>query len=381
MKIDDQLPSAALLGHAHATAQVQAHDIHVIRDELCVVEVARAPSFNPKGKDILAAVGRPADADQIVLQVLKVGGLESINLDEPADLALGTKFLLATGDRTFRFTIAGKPYEWPYAKISGEMLRELAGADAGEELDILRHGASVPVLPNELVDLGQAGVEQFLKVAKKNTWKLKVQGETLEYDFPEVMVADAMTRAGFDPKKAWHIYLIVKDQPKKEVSIDYIVDLRSPGIEKIRLMQRNVDNGDGQRQAQRRQFKLQKVDEQFLDGMGLRWEALMEGQTQWLVIHSYNLPAGYEPQTVRLALNIHKDYPAAQIDMFYFWPHVHLAGGRAIPSTQVTATVDGVVFQGWSRHRNEASKWDESCDNVRTHMALVETCLGKELGE
>jgi len=216
---------------------------------------------------------------------------------------------------------------------------------------------------------------------KEDTWKLKVQGETLEYDVPEVKVSDAMTRAGFDPKKAWHIYLIVKDQPKQEVSLDYIVDLRAPGIEKIRLMQRNVDNGDGQQKARRRQFQMLKVDEQFLDGMGLRWEAVVEGQAQWLVIHDYRLPAGYSPETVRLALNIHKDYPAAQIDMFYFWPHVRLSSGREIPSTQVTATVDGNVFQGWSRHRNEASKWDENSDNVRTHMALVETCLAKELGE
>lgn len=363
------------------TTNAHAHDIHVIRDELCTVEVTRTVSLSPKGEDILAAAGRPADANQIVLQVLKVGGLESISLEEPVNLTLGTKFVLATGDRTFRFAIDGKPYEWPYARISGEILRELAGAGADQELDILRRGAGAPVPPKELIDLAEAGVEHFVKITKKKTWKLKVQGETLEYDVPEVKVSEAMTRAGFDPKKAWHIYLIVKDQPKQEVSLDYSVDLRKPGIEKIRLMQRNVDNGDGQHQAQRRQFKVLKVDEQFLDGMGLRWEAVLEGEARWLVIHDYQLPVGYTPQAVRLALNIHKDYPAAQIDMFYFWPHVRPTSGGEIPSTQVTATMDGMVFQGWSRHRNEASKWDENSDNVRTHMALVETCLGKELGE
>ncbi|MGF6210380.1 multiubiquitin domain-containing protein [Comamonas sp. 4034] len=380
MNSNNHSPAAIPVGFVEALPQT--HDIHVIRDELCVVEAAHAASFNPKGRDILAAASRPADADQIVLQVLKAGGLESISLDESADLTLGTKFVLATGDRTFRFTIDGMPYEWPYAKISGAMLRELAGGNADADLDILRRGAGVPVSLKELVDLTQAGVEQFIKVTKTKTWKLQVQGETLEYDVPEVKVSEAMTRAGFDPKKAWHIYLIVKNQPKQEVSLDYIVDLRKPGIEKIRLMQRNVDNGDGQHQTQRRQFKVLKVDEQFLDGMGLRWEAVVvDGQAQWLVIHDYLLPAGYAPQTVQLALNIPKDYPAAQIDMFYFWPHVCLVSGRAIPSTQVTATVDGNVFQGWSRHRNAASKWDENSDNVRTHMALIETCLSKELGE
>ena len=51
----------------------------------------------------------------------------------------------------------------------------------------------------------------------------------LDYSTPEVRVGSAMERAGFDPKKAWHIYLMIKGQPKQEVSVDYIVDLRTPG--------------------------------------------------------------------------------------------------------------------------------------------------------
>lgn len=378
MKTGNSLPPAIPLGTTDSRSQV--HQIYVIRNELCVLEVVHASS-KPTGKDILAAADRPAQADQVVLQVLKAGGIESISLGEPANLTLGTKFVLATGDRTFRFTIDGKPYEWPYAKVSGELLRELASTGTDQELDIHRHGAAAPVAANDLIDLSQTGVEQFVKVAKKKSWRLKVQGETLEYDVPKVKVSDAMSRAGFDPNKAWHIYLIVAGQPKQEVPLDYIVDLRMPGIEKIRLMQRNVDNGDGQTQALRRQFNVLKADKQFLEGLGLRWEAVVVGDSQWLIIHGFQLSEGYFPQTVQLALNIHKDYPAAQIDMFYVWPPVRLTSGREIPSTQVTSTLDGNVFQGWSRHRNEASKWDEHVDNVRTHMALVETCLAKELGE
>lgn len=145
-------PSAAApLGTTNASAHTQ--HIHVIRDELCVVEAVQALTFSPKGKDILVAAGRPTDADQIVLQLLKAGGLESISLEEQANLALGTKFVLATGDRTFRFTIDGKSHEWPYSKVSGEVLHELAGAGTDQDLDILRHGAAVPVLPQELIDL------------------------------------------------------------------------------------------------------------------------------------------------------------------------------------------------------------------------------------
>ena len=38
----------------------------------------------------------------------------------------------------------------------------------------------------------------------------------------------------------------VHGQPKKEVTLDYVVDLRTPGIEKIRLTPRGIDNGEVQ---------------------------------------------------------------------------------------------------------------------------------------
>ena len=84
---------------------------------------------------------------------------------------------------------------------------------------------------------------------------------------------------------------------------------------------------------------------------------------------------------VQLALEIVLDYPAAQIDMFYFLPFVSLANGQEVPSTQVRAVIKGATFQGWSRHRNGASAWDPNSDSVQTQLALIESCMTKELGE
>jgi hypothetical protein len=212
-------------------------------------------------------------------------------------------------------------------------------------------------------------------------WKLIVQGVVLEYHQPKVKAADAMADAGFDPQKAWHIYLIVHGQ-KTEITPDTIVDLSTPGIEKIRLMQRNVDNGEGQQPAPRRLFKLLASDHEYLDALGLRWETVLEGEDgRWLLIHDYRLPAGFAPITTTLALAIAKDYPAAQIDMFYFTPFVGRTNGAVIPNIQVRAKIGGVEYQGWSRHRNAAAPWDSATDSVRTHLALVESCLAKEIGE
>jgi len=65
-----------------------------------------------------------------------------------------------------------------------------------------------------------------------------------------------MKRAGFDPTKAWDIYLLIAGQPKQQVDIDYVIDLATPGIERIRLMQRNVDNGEASALTLRHEFSF-----------------------------------------------------------------------------------------------------------------------------
>lgn len=368
--------------HATQTLDARAQAILVIADETCAGLDLTAPNPRPTGAEILVAAGRPATPDQIVLQILRPGGLESIRLDEHADLAAGSTFVLATGDRTFRFTVDLAQFEWPHRLISEVAVRRVANIAPDHKLGLARpHGVQM-LGAGDLVDLANTGAEKFVTLPPaQQHWKLKVQGVVLEYLEPLVKVADAMTRAGFDPRKAWHIYLIVQGQPKKEVDSTYVVDLRTPGIEKIRLMQRNVDNGDGQVSAPRRTFKLLAADHEYLDGLGLHWETVLEANRRWLLIHDYSLPLGFTPERTMAALDIPADYPASQIDMFYFSPWVARRDGRAIDSAQVRASIGGVEYQGWSRHRNAAVAWDPSTDSVRTHLALVEGCLAKEMGE
>lgn len=364
------------------------HELHLISDEQCTVRVCAPPNAHePRGEDILSLAGRPATPEQVVLQLLHDGGMEGIRLDERINLALGSKFVVSAGDRMYRFTIDGKQCEWPHRFISGELLQVLSGKHTQLEIELIGPEERVVVASNERVDLTLPGVETFVSRIKPQTWTLSIQGVLLEYTHPEVMVAEAMACAGYDPNKSWHIYLIVHGQPKQEITGDFVVDLRQPGIEKIRLMLRNVDNGDGNPVAPARAFQLLPKDHQYLDALGLKWETVIEhdavaGSTRrWLLIHDYLLPGGFSQAKVLLALDIVLDYPAAQIDMFYFSPFVSLASGQEVPSTQVRATIKGATFQGWSRHRNGSSAWDPNADSVRTHLALVETCLTKELGE
>ena len=372
---------------ANSQHEVGTHELHLISDEQCTVHVCTPPNANEAlGEHLLSWVGRPAAPDQIVLQLLRGGGMESIRLDERINLAQGNTFVIASGDRVYRFTIDGKPYEWPHRFISGELLRMLAGNHPQTVIELIGPQDTVEVAANERVDLTLPGVETFKSRIKPQAWTLSIQGVLLEYTQPEVKVADAMARAGYDPNKSWHIYLIVHDQPKQEITGDFVVDLRQPGIEKIRLMLRDVNNGECASLAPTRVFQLLPKDHQYLDALGLKWETVIEhdataGATRrWLLIHDYPLLEGFSQSKVQLGLEIVPDYPAAQIDMFYFLPFVSLANGQEVASTQVRATIKGATFQGWSRHRNGASAWDPNSDCVQTQLALVESCMLKELG-
>ncbi len=360
------------------------HKIHVVHDDQSVLHPAHVPGLDPTGAEVLVSMGRPIDADQLVFQILRLGGMEDIRLDERANLALGSTFVLAVSDRLFPFTINDKQYKWPHRRISGAVLCHLAGVGEPHEVELLRDGVAIAIGATDLVDLSLPGIEHFKTVARQHRWEIKVQGVPVFSELPTIEVRVAMTKAGFDTRKTWDIFLITDGahgQPKKSpLTLDSIVDLHAPGIEKIRLMPQNVGNGDGQAKTIRREFTLLPVDVQYLDSLGNNWETVKVGDRRWLVIHDYQVPAGFKPGTVDLALDIPKDYPAAQIDMFYFSPFVCLANGAEIPSTQVREIIDGVTFQGWSRHRNAPSAWDPSTDNVVTHMALVESCMGKELG-
>ncbi|WP_411740752.1 hypothetical protein [Pseudomonas sp. A-B-26] len=42
-------------------------------------------------------------------------------------------------------------------------------------------------------------------------------------------------------------------------------------------------------------------------------------------------------------------YPVEPLDSFYLYPHVSLTSGVPLSNVQLTAQIDGVIFQGWSR--------------------------------
>jgi hypothetical protein len=128
----------------------------------------------------------------------------------------------------------------------------------------------------------------------------------------------------------------------------------------------------------RRQFRLPAADEVFLDHLGLRWEALVQGAQRWIVVYGLPLPIGYVQRSVNVAIQIAPGYPPGVLEMAFFDPPISRADGRAIPQTQGEIPLDGKSWQQWSRHRTEANPWVDGEDSFGSHFIYMQSWLEGE---
>lgn len=350
-----------------------------VADETLTFRSVPIGDLTPTGAQLADAAGFTPGQVATVLQFLPNGELEDIRPDEVADLRHSEgRFVVVASDRLYRLLIDGERLDWPCRVVSGAILRKLGKVDAGK--GVLLERADEPdrlIEPLDLVDLDAPGVESF--VSRKLVWKLNVQGVVLEVAASSIGVREALSEAGFNPDQGWHIFLKVAGQPKRAIALTDTIDLTTPGIEKLRLTPKEVNNGEAS-PALRREFDLLERDEQHLDALGLRWETMVDAERRWLLIHGYPVPVGYTVARTLLALEIPPTYPGAQIYGFYAFPPLALASGREIPSTQMRGTILEREFHGWSRNRG-ATPWNPALDNVATQLALADAALAKEVGE
>lgn len=132
--------------------------------------------------------------------------------------------------------------------------------------------------------------------------------------------------------------------------------------------------------ALRRVFELLPEDEAFLEDYGLPWETIVEGD-QWVLIHDFPVPDGYNHKKVIAAIRLVTGYPKAALDMVYFVPMLARTDGKAIGATNGKQFIDGKEFQQWSRHRTSKNPWLVGQDNLGTHTILVEDWLEREFGK
>lgn len=119
----------------------------------------------PTGRQLLEVAGALPIEEHLVFQLLRTGMLEELRPDETTDLRKNgvERFLVFRNDRSFRFELDGRVFEWGGELISGLTLKKLAEVDLttyGVWLEV-RGAEDEPIPDNKLVNLGAPGVERF----------------------------------------------------------------------------------------------------------------------------------------------------------------------------------------------------------------------------
>jgi len=125
------------------------------------------------GFQLLDAAGKRPSDEYLIFQRLQNGQLEEIRPDETVDLRKPgiEAFITWQSDRSFRFVIDGRKFEWGIPLITGLKLKQLAAVDPqsyGVWLEV-RDGEDRPVGNAESIDLQAPGVERFFTGKKTTT--------------------------------------------------------------------------------------------------------------------------------------------------------------------------------------------------------------------
>ena len=335
----------------------------------------------PTGRQILEVFERFPTDEHVLFYLPRNGKLEAIDLDKTLDLRERgpERFFAFKTDRLLNLVVNGRRFSWGAPTMSAGLVRLVARIPHDEALFLERTDAPDEELADgDTVRLSGKGLERL--VSRKRSWKLNVQGVPLTLSTHLVLVKDALAQAGFDPNAGWIAILKRKGEAKLQVALTDQIDLRLPGIEKLRLTPAHIDNGEAHT-APHREFALLAKDEVYLNERSLHWETLVEGGRRWLLLRNFVLPEGYNHPVVDIAIDIPPTYPRAEIDMFHCFPHLALKSGRAIGEISGRTPISGQTFQQWSRHLNGQTRWNPATDCVMTHIAVVEAALLKEVGE
>ncbi|MDW7663051.1 MAG: E2/UBC family protein [Bacillota bacterium] len=125
-------------------------------------------------------------------------------------------------------------------------------------------------------------------------------------------------------------------------------------------------------------FSLPEEDEDYLNTTSFSYTTIKENNFRWLIITNFPIPHGYNTQIASLAISIPSSYPTTQIDMAYFHPALKRNDQKSIGATQCTQTIDGKLYQRWSRHRTSCNPWRPGLDDISSHISLVEEWLKRE---
>lgn len=223
----------------------------------------------------------------------------------------------------------------------------------------------------DIEELYRKGVTPEISIHFK--YRIKINTQKHVIDSPTISGLKVAELSGVKDPKNTMVFLVSK-KGKEQIALNAEVDLTKCGVERFVVQENTCTDG----LIEGREQQLPSFDLEFLDLKEYEHHLIQEGNNTWLVIHSIEIPIGYNVTTADLALLIPTRYPAVQIDMFNFSPPLKRVDGKGIPAATLRS-INGKSFQQWSRHRSPANPWIAGEDNLESHLALITSCLVKEL--
>jgi len=222
-------------------------------------------------------------------------------------------------------------------------------------------------------------IEEFAKrgehVPHAKHYAFRVDKERVVVTTPTITGTEILAKVGKTPE-AFKLYQHKRHHQPVLIGPHEVVDLRAHGVERFTTMPKDTTEGLVTCSVHQ-DFRLPAADEEYLEGLGLSWEARKHNESQWLVIHTWKLPPGYNRETAKLALLIPPGYSDSQIDMVHFSPALARNDGKPIGGLSASR-VGNESFQQWSRHRTQKNPWRIGIDDVASHLALVDDWLRRE---
>jgi hypothetical protein len=123
---------------------------------------------------------------------------------------------------------------------------------------------------------------------------------------------------------------------------------------------------------------LPDADTQYLNERGIAHEVAVESGMTCVVFPNWPLPAGFDHEAADLLIRLSPGYPDVHPDMWWFDPPVRLAGGQALPATEVVEQCLGRTWQRWSRHFADG-QWQSGVDGLESFLALIRADLERSV--
>lgn len=228
---------------------------------------------------------------------------------------------------------------------------------------------------DEIIDIEECA-KAGRKPPKAKHYRIRIDKQKFVVKVSVMTGRELLNLAGKTPATNFMISQKLRGGEARKIGYDEKVDFTTPGVERFMTLPLDQTDGEGT-MTLRRQFILPEQDREYLNARGLPWETIISGG-QWLLVHDFPVPDGYNTKKATVALMISPGYPDAQLDMVYFYPALGRTDEKAI-NALATQPIDGKTFQRWSRHRTTQNPWRPGEDDVSTHLTLVEGWLEKEL--